>query len=260
MDYVYSHFKQSGNLDDRFCEKAFDIMIDKEPQLDEFAKAVRVTRDEDDDFLGLYDVDTKLVTINLRNILADENITNKKLLTLQVLRHELEHARNVLKIHECRDDIDSVVLRASLKNYAIEQGIDISRTLDSVETRTFSWHKKENYEVDPDERLAEINAWRYMVNLLKNQRYSLDLLCARRMLYFAYVKGYMDSKGIIMPPTYKFLLNTGLYHQLYLLNKRVDDKDYALETRLRCGLPITQKEYDVEALKKVKLMKRKRTL
>ena len=259
MDYVYSHLKQSGDLDEAFCEKAFEIMIDKEPQLDEWAKAVMVT-DDDDDYLGLYDVDTKLITVNLKNVLADKNVNNKKILALEVLRHELEHARNVLKLYECREDIESIVLRASLKKYAIDQGIDISRTFDKIDPMSFVYHKKESYDFDPDERLAEINAWRYIVNLLKNQRRTADLLGARRMLYYSYIKGYKDSKDVLLAPTYKFLLNTGLYHQLYLLNKRVDAKDYSLETRLKCGLPINQKEHDVETLKKVKLMKRKRTL
>lgn len=260
MDYVYSHFKKAGDLDESFCEKAFEIMLDKEPQLEEWAKAVMVTNDEDNDFLGLYDVDTKLITINLRNVLADENVYNKKILALEVLRHELEHARNVLKLYECREDIESVVLRASLKKYAIEHGLDISRTFDKIDPLSFVYHKKENYDFDPDERLAEINAWRYIVNLLKNQRRGIDLLNARRMLYYSYIKGYKDRRDVLLAPTYKYLLNTGLYHQLYLLNKRVEAKDYSLETRLRCGLPINQKEHDEDALTKVKLMKRKRTL
>ena len=112
--------------------------------------------------------------------------------------------------------------------------------------------------VDPEERLSEIKAWKYLVNLLKNQRTTPDLLTARSNLYYAYVRGYKDNGYYIDAPTYQYLLKMGMYHQYYLFKRRVEEeKDYSFETRLTYGLPLNSStEYDKKILEKVRLRKR----
>ena len=260
MDYVYRHLMSSADLDEAYISKAFDMMMDKEKGLEDYARAVRVVSEESD-CLADYDCDTGLIHVYLNKILEDKSITrNKKILTFEALRHEMEHARNIARLYQCRSDIESVVLRASLKKYAIEKGIDVSRTLDKIDPQYYSFKKKENYDVDPDERLAEIMGWKYIVNLLKNQRSSYDLRSARVMLYLSYIKGYNHNRYYLEAPTYQYLLNTGLYHQLYLLRKRVAEQDYCLETRLRCGLPIRPVEFSSDVKKLTKVVRKKQTL
>ena len=119
--------------------------------------------------------------------------------------------------------------------------------------------KASNYLIDPGERLADIRAWKYIVNLLKNQRTSDDLLVARSMLYYSYIRGYQHNRYYLDAPTYLYLIKMGMYHQYYLFKKRVEEqKNYSFETRLTYGLPLTEKEYDKSILRKVRLKKKDR--
>ena len=115
----------------------------------------------------------------------------------------------------------------------------------------------QNYETNPGERLAEIRAWKFLVQLLKNQRISTDLLISRTCLYYSYIRGYHDNRYYLECPTYQFLMNTKMFYEYYWLNQKIKNKDYCFETRLMYGLPITEKEYQEKILQKVKLQRKK---
>ena len=78
------------------------------------------------------------------------------------------------------------------------------------------------------------------------------------MLYYSYIGGYKNNNYYLEPPTYEFLLKTGLFHDLAFVKKEFEKKEYSLDKRLMCGLPISYEEYDYDILKKVKLKKKKR--
>ncbi len=141
----------------------------------------------------------------------------------------------------------------------MEHKIDKIPNLDHLSDFFLRINTKANYETDPGERLAEIKAWKYMVNLLKNQRTSDDLLKARTMLYASYIRGYKDNRYYLDPPTYEFLLKTGMFYPFNWLKNRVEKKDYSFETRITYGLPITKEEYDEKVLQKVKLKRKNKT-
>ncbi len=251
MDKIYRLYKEEDFLEDDFIKNAFEEMVEQEG-LHDFAKAVMIS-DEDVGNLGDYDRDVKLITIYPSIILCDKGkVDNKRLLALQVLRHELEHARNTMLIHQGREDIESTVLRSDFRNYIRENHVDVDDSIDPFDRTSYLINKKKCYQINPDERLADIRAWKYVINLLKNDRRSEDLALARKMLQKAYRRGYRVNKDNISAPTFKFLKKLEMYNLKAQLEERIRKQRYCLETRLNLGLPIVDEAEDENVLRKIK--------
>ena len=252
---------QGKELDDNFVNAAYELMMENEESLDEFITDFKVVNDNDYR-LGAYSTDTRVIQINRENIASTspDYVPNKKILALQVIRKMMEHARNIQRLHECRDDIESTVIRYSLRSYALEHGLDKWDPFDKVDfvSLTYGGRKLEYRNLDPEERLVDIRSWKYLVNLLKNQRRTSDLLSARSNLYYSYVRGYNDNGFYIDAPTYQYLLKMGMYHQYYLFKRRVEEeKKYSFETRATYGLPLkNESEFDAKILEKVRLQRK----
>lgn len=252
---LYSLFisYQNKEFDDAFINEAFELMM-REENLHDYINDFIITEDSSSN-LGTYSTEERKICFNKSSVLKNETIENKNLLALQVLRHEIEHARNLKRLYEQKNDIETKVIRYSLYQYAIKNNL-----YDSYHQSEFNYansiiYQKELYSIDPGERIAEIKAWKYLVNLLKNQRRTKDLYIARVLLYFAYIRGYKTNKYYFEAPTYEYLLTLGLYHEYYFLKKQFNSMNYNLDTRLLCGLPISEKEYDEKTLKKARLKK-----
>ncbi len=259
MDPIYALYKEYKDkpLDDYFIESAFQRMMEKETELVPYINGFKI-ESLTKSTLGGYNPVTKIVTIDKSNIEESTTKREQVIQTLEVLKHEIEHARNMKKYAEGKEDIESTVIRYALKDYEIMQRIQSKNRIDTLEFLSLCHHIKENYNRNPSERLARIKAWKYVVNLLKNQRRTPDLLVARTNLFYAYARGYEDNRYYLDAPTIQFLLNTRQFEDLYRLRKRIDSKDYSFETRITYGLPITSQEYDKTILQKVKLQKKKR--
>ena len=252
---VYSLYQNNkySNLDNNYIYNIFDEMIAKEPELMPYVNDFIIT-EEPGMALGVYSNEDRHIKINKE--LIEKQECNSQLLTIEVIRHELEHARNLKTLYEGRDDIESTIVGYSLRHFAMAHNIDKNPNLDNLDELFIAINTRLNYEIDPGERLAEIKAWKYIVNLLKNQRTSMDLLIARSMLYYSYIRGYNDNGYYLYSPTYEFLLKTGMLHDHYWLKNRVNKNDYCFNTRITYGLPITYPEYEKKVLSKVKLQKR----
>ena len=256
---IYKLLMEHGELDYAFIYQAFGMMIERERDLIPFINGFNVTT-EDSDSYGTYDINDWIIKIYLKPFYELSEEKNLKMHALSVIRHEIEHARNMQRLYQCRNDIESTVIRYSLKDYATKHHLGYRGPYDRSEFEMFfRGRARENYDLDPGERIARIKAWRYVVNLLKNQRRTEDLLAARVNLYRAYIRGYEDNGWYLNAPTYEFLLKTGMYHDFYLFKQRVEKEEYVFDTRLLYGLPlIKDKEFDKKILAKVRLEKRKK--
>ena len=266
MDY------QRRELDKQFIDEAYAMMIEDDPSLKPFIKKMDVSDDDNKD-LGTYSGDDKEIIVYKRMIMEKPNqvIENKKLQALRVLRHEIEHARSFQKLSKRRNDIETEIIDYSLKDYPYMDWLESLPQKDREEVLYRWFTKKRNYLIDPEERLVDIRALKYLVNMLKSQKQTPDLLMARKALYFAYTRGYRKNGYYIDPPTYQFLLKMGLFREYYLLKKKVenipddyvqetdkkqDEKEkYAFETRLLYGLPLREQEFEQGILGKVRLVK-----
>ncbi len=251
---LYDWYMQHKNKDltKEYLINSFELMIKEERELLLYIHDFQII-EEENDIWGTYSNDTKEISINKNNI---EKLTNSELYGLETIRHEMEHARNLKILEERRQDIETLVISYALKDYALKNGIDLHTNIDHLNLILLRYDILNNYETNPGERLAEIRAWKYLINLLKTQRTSLDLLTARKGLYYSYIQGYENNRYYLEAPTYQFLLNTKMFHEYYWLEKRVKKNDYSFETRLMCGLPLTEKEYNQKILQKVKLQKK----
>ena len=254
-DKMYKLYQEQKKepLTDEFIEKAFDIMMEDESELIPYIQDFRI-RDFSEKLLGVYCNEDRSIHINKKAI--SKQPINPQLIALHVLKHELEHARNLKSLYEGRKDIESTLVYYSLRSYAMEHDLDYEPNLDNLYPRFLAFNTKLNYEFDPGERIADIKSCKYLVNLLKNQKDTDELLISRGLLYYAYTRGYKDNRYYLDSPTYEFLLKTGMFHDHYWLKNRVEKKDYNFDTRITYGLPITQQEYDHEIINKVKLYKK----
>ena len=245
-------------LEECFINEAYELMLKKEDSLDQYINDFKIENNEPNNVLGKYLYEDKEIVIYPQSIINSNNpeYKNKQLAALETIRHEIEHARNLKTIEEGRKDIESKVLRSSLKDYVIDHNIDYSLDYGKDDLISLRMKIVENYETNPGERIAEIKAWKYLVNLLKNKRKTEDLLIARSMLYYSYIRGYRNNKYHLESPTFDFLLKTGMFHDLLFLKRDFEKKDYCFNTRIMYGLPISYNEQKDKALQKVKLKRR----
>ncbi len=250
---LYELYMREKNtpLTDQFIEESFHLMIEEEPDIKPFITDFRI-EDSKYNNLGYYSNDDQVIKIYKNNIISTNN---NQLLALKAIRNEIEHARNLKILQEGKKDIESLVVYYSLRDYAMREGINTFPNLDNLYELLFKIEKNNNKEIDPGERLANIKAWKYLVNFLKSQRYSNDLSFVRGNLHDAYIRGYYNNTNYQDAPTYEFLFNTGMHQDLFYLKERVKRKDYSFATRITYGLPITYTEYKDESLRKVLLKK-----
>ena len=257
-DTLYKLYKSEKDkeLDNQFISDAYTIFMERERNLSPYVKNFEIS-EEASNCYGAYSNENRKLIVYKNNIKkVEEKNINPNLIALQVLRHELEHARNLKTLYEGRSDIESLIVSYSLQDYALDHGMIPLSTYNDFDRILLRYEIEANYEIDPGERIADIKAWKYLVNLLKNQRISEDLLTARSMLYYAYIRGYKDNRYYLDAPTFQFLLNANMLHAFNSLKTRIDEQNYTFEKRLMYGLPLTYHEYDSKILQKVKLKKK----
>lgn len=248
---LYLDYKDK-DIDDEFIIKAYDYIVNKEQDLWPYIQGFSISNEDSSSF-GLYSNENKTITINKKRINENEVIA-KNTLGLSVIKHEIEHAKNLKKLEELKEDIETKIILYSLRSYAIASGLDATK-MDKMELVMLALNTKINHEIDPGERIAYIKSWKYVVNLLKNQNKTKELLDARTMLYSSYIRGYNNNRYYLECPTYSFLFETNQLEDLKLLRKRIAEENYSFDTRLLYGLPITYKEYSQDILTKSKLQK-----
>lgn len=257
---LYMEYKDK-EVDDNFIEQATQYILDKEKGLVPYVKNVNIEKDGDVTRpLGEYDNEKKEIMVNLGNIKDLHNNTlfnHQALATLQILRHEIEHANNLKKLYEYRDTIERLLIEFSLIDFCAEHNLLMHGyyNFDNKNDLLYVGNKMVNYELDPGERIADIRAWKYMVNLLKNQRTSDELLLCREFLYNAYCRGYNNNGYYIESPTYNYLIYLNQIPDYFYLKSRVENKDYIVDSRLFGGLPLRNSEFDSEIVKRAKNVK-----
>ena len=212
------YMNQKGKkVTDSFITDVLAIMLEADPDLKHYVQELEIT-DDASRFFATYDPLDKKITFFKNNL---EATRKKQLATLHILRNQVEHARNIKTFHEGIKDIETTVVDIGLKDYAENTGIRRGLMLDKNQLLSYRIAREENRSLNPTDRLAEIRSMKYIVNLLKNQRDSEDLILARRLLFRAYLQGYKSDRYHITAPTYEFMLKTGLLREFYWLKNRV---------------------------------------
>lgn len=234
-----------------FLNETYEEMIKAEPELKDYILDFKP--DTEIDGLGEYNPDDRIIKVNPVNIQNSDSVKeyNKRLEAIHTLRHEMEHARNLKRVYEGGSDIESLVVRHASIAYIKRHGLPFCNF--PVESEFLGGRVKANYEFDPGERLCDIKAARYVVNLIKNQRRSHDSFVARCMLYQSYIRGYHDNGVYLDAPTYTFLMNVGMFQDYRILKMTVDHTKYSFDSRITYGLPVKYDEMNRELVRKVGL-------
>lgn len=237
-----------------FVYDCYDIMMEHEKGLYEFAS--RPVFRSNINGLGAYSRSDRKIILDYKKICEDsKDDYSRRMNALLSLRHEIEHAKELQLLYEYKHDIYSVINVLANIDYIVTHGLPFDLMLDGVDFNELvqKIDNGEVYEVDPSERLAYINSFKFMSNLFRYQKDSPELFHTRFNLYMSYIKGYSNNGYYLDPPTYEYLLRLGLYEHFKMLKDLVAESNYSLETRACLGLPITFKEYDEDLLKKSKL-------
>lgn len=205
----------------------------------------------------------------INSIESDLNLTNleKKFYTnlqiTQFILHELEHA-NQQKIKNEGIGLEAAILKTSDKASTMFEdcltALRIGKKMDNDKLKEATKLLEiedakygELYDYSPKERLADIKSieiCQRLVEPFKHNLCKIDQLL-KYELYKTYLRGYAIDFTGIESPTVKYFNELRYYDFLKKLDLAGEDfnsdyekvKKYSLESRLRLGLPISQKEY-----------------
>ena len=194
-----------------------------------------------------------------------ERLMFKNLLIVQIILHELEHVYQN-KLCDNRHDNSiyfklinaSFLLEKSLNNWEIFKAISTGKIDENDLSALLSKYKnlyQQYYKVNPSERLAQINSYKTIVNLLTPVRDQVPNLYNHEYLTLLKEKlnGYPNPWQIGICPVQIFLFGVELedvWKDLDFYNKKVKKltktvySKYSLEKRLSLGLPISELEYN----------------
>ena len=229
----------------KFLERAFDIMMNDDPSLIPYVLDFQIHYFYET-AIGSYNNEQRILSINIMNLYGkcfEPRIRDRKILALQVLKHELEHARQLQMLHDSRQDIETQIVHASLRGFALKNGLVEKKENSNNDIESIKYLKNDNYYLDPCERLAEIKAWKFVAQLLRGNHHSEELKVVKESLDSVYEDGYRQTDN--MCPTYQFLYNLQLFEDLDTIKKLANQRKYNYQSRLLYGLPISDEEKKV---------------
>ena len=216
----------------QFIRDAYEILLSNERDLIPYINDFQIIFFYEPR-LGSFNNKKRILSINYSSLSdkwIEANVKNRKVLAIIVLKHELEHVRQLKNLYEGKQDLESLITSSSLKDFALE-----SHLLKEYHPREYLWDlqylKKENYEIDPCERLADIRSWTFIQHILEKEARPEYPLSIKR-LDTLYQKGYQNSHS----PTYQFFENLGLLEELDHI-KEEEEKVYDDSARTLYGLP-----------------------
>ena len=134
-DRVYELYQYNvgEELTESFLQDAFDELLAQEPELKDYAQDFRVGYASKD--LGNYVFEDRLIKVS-KPLIIKKCPQNPHLLGIEVIRHELEHARDLQTLEQRRKDIES--LSDSSLNNILEVGIIYIKSSSIVTLQTKS--------------------------------------------------------------------------------------------------------------------------
>ena len=255
-----------------FIDKLVEIVV-SERKLEKYVKEVKYKSIEDDgdiNILAKYNFIEKKIVVNLlaicdslKNLYIPGSSTERAMFnSCEVTRyilHELEHALQSKKSNDKSNMTLEAKLIKGILNTSKEMLIEFSNgkiTAEELKERLETEYikRRDNYDYNPIERMAEINAQNTVFKSIEDLEKKFPFLfeVERRILLYKMLSGYEDSLKVGSCPTKMFLTNMNqnklwtdfdFYDEDY--NKLVRNvlKNYSFDERILLGLPITDEEY-----------------
>lgn len=178
----------------------------------------------------------------------------------QSVLHEFEHVNQEKMIAEDNEEesLETTILKLTVKKFDpedIQKLIEDGWTFQEIEiAMCLEYRKKiEKYKINPSERLAEIKSYQQILDMLEIIKvFTPNLIDYEETSQMEnFLRGYKEYWGMIIAPTYEYILDPGALQKLSKFHAYLNYDDslkgikkyHSLETRLTYGLPIDWQEY-----------------
>ena len=177
-----------------------------------------------------------------------ERIFLKNIDILQILIHEIEHAKQVMRLKTGTKDLETTLLKISYDH------------LEELNQSNLKY-----YIYDPAERLAELNSRQEILKIIDLLKIPEVKQYENLSLLDIYLDGYKDDNSNIIAPSFYFLKHFGglevlhsfdFYDPSYPTLVANTKRMYEKEIRFYLGLPISKKEYEEKDKKRLKIIEK----
>lgn len=271
LKIIFDYSKSGKILDYNAMEMIINIVVISN-NLDDYVKSVNIDYDNletnryYDGFGCLMDYNFNVKKINIydksiKKIInecqifnfydGEKKIYNINLYLLQVLLHEIEHAKHNRIYNENSMSDNITKLFKIVYKYSIES---IKKIYDEFLSKGFSISDVDKYfillrdmedrfyEISPCERIADIDSYKEILKILNEE----SSMCNLYSLYYykyhlCYLRGYsVDKKGNVISPTIKYVKN--IYSND--VDKFSDIKPNDFDEAIYLGFPIDTDKFD----------------
>ena len=255
-NYIFKAYKNNQNIDEVYIKDIASIVISY-LQLEPFIKDIKIEPIYDMVLARFYlntktivfdllKIIKKLETIRGLNISYDSRLLFYYIETAEILLHEIEHVNQTRKAINHEANIESSILTASiifgcvssdLNKYQllIDAGYSIEKLKLYFNEKTMIY--KNNYNIAPEERLANYYSGYVMVNLLTHFKDNHDLW---QYKIYTFLKSLLNGYNISLNPTKTYLEELGTTK--ILTPEELSGSGFSLDKRLSLGLNISLEE------------------
>lgn len=284
LKLFYDYSTREKLVDEYYIDKFLDIVIN-EKELNNYVKNINIIIDEnsffsissfeDDQTIASYNPFFKTIKVceytfdylfdfidKYDAIFYDEKIFYKNAFISQTLLHEIEHAMQEKIIDTENSDLSNILKYSSysldnnLKEKLMNKGYDNDSIIKFMISQKKIKRKNyiKNYSISPHERLAEINSYQEMINILSQIKEKIPNLFAfeKSTLKANMLTGFeLLDNGFISSPTITYISNNGESNNLSTFDWYDKEKakclklckaKYNLDERIKLGLMIDSDE------------------
>lgn len=281
LKLIYQYSSKRKLVDNNYIDKLIDIIVTQK-QLNKYIYKLEILPygeyREIGRLLANYNPNSKTLRV-FNNCITDmlkekdkyrilftdiEQMFYNNLLITQIILHELEHI-NQRKIIDSEDGIEAGILKASMLRIDLEKVNELLKLGCNKEEilvrfqediRRKRQNYKENYYYAPEERLAEIKSYEEIIKVISEIKEFIPNLLdfENTNLLENMLRGYECQEyqeGIIMPPTFHYLLQSGQslqqfewFDSEYSKCLEFTKEKYKLKDRMKFGLLIDEDEFD----------------
>ncbi len=276
LKLIYDYAIKVKMPDYSFMEKLINI-VKTYDNLDKYILEFELKDEDENDkkILGNYNGSSKKITVyqlQILKCLKDKNYNFTILernffncvIFVQVILHEISHAIQYKMIESNNSSLETYILKSALANYDQEivtemfkHGYSINQVKIYMELQEKARknNKKINYNIAPQERLAQINSYQKLEDILENIKNAIPMLFRyiKLMKYENLLLGYEFSKNSISSPTFKYFRDSNDLNRFSKFGWYTNDVEkllnnlqcrYDLNERLKLGLLVQDREYD----------------
>ena len=237
LKLIYDYSRSGKLVDHNYVDKLIEIVIE-EKKLNKYVIKSQILSEKESFIengisLAQYNPFSKTISIYANGINqmlefndrylvlfgSTEQLFYKNSLITQIILHELEHA-NQRKIIDTEQTLEAEILKLITSEISFNTGMKLLNegysieqiiTYISIKKHQSNENYKKNYNIAPEERLAEIKSYQEILELLfEIKEYVPNLLEFEQTNKLEQLlRGFDYKEGFIYPPTVLYLIQNG---------------------------------------------------